>query len=843
MKRWKRVLSMTLAFVLMTGLCACKGKNNEDGSAGNKKGGNVNSELAKQYVYRLDEFDFSSFQEQGDETYIHSAVEADGRIYLIMQIYGSKKGSEGYEYNLVSTDLEGKDIKVCKLQTSMDGDVPEGTDEPAGIVGRPRASVMKVSSVAASVDVPADDVDDVGEGEEPEEETNIYENTNYDSFQLAGGDRLYGIKNYYYEDYSDPDNYVSRNERYLCCWDLEGNMLWETALDILSQEDKWFYINSIVGLENGTAMLLINGDGIGKITVDKDGNVSEMQPLNDKLAEYFENSGGCITMPDNQILITYYGEDWNDMYVVTYDIKSDSLNESFQLPSSIAYNGMGNINVDKNGDLLYSNTQGLFKYHIGDTEPQQMMSFVNSDLYINNLSNVLPVDEEHFVGIYSEYDEENYNNVVRGGLFTKVNPEDIPDKTVLVLGGSYIPSDMRKRVVEYNKTSSTHRIVLRDYSQYNSYDDYMAGYNQMNNDIISGKMPDILIVDSYGMSLENYISKGLLADIDALIAKDEELSGIEFVQNVFEACRVDGKLYEIVPSFNVRTYIGKTSIVGDRSGWTFDEAKQLLASMPEGTSLFGDMTRESFFSTAMQMCGSDFIDVSTGKCNFNSDEFIALMEFAKTLPEKMEEDYYEGDWYTAYESQYRENRTILSGCYISSMENMVYSINGSFGEDVTYVGFPNEGGQGSVIATNTSYAIAAGSADLDAAWEFMRYYLTDEYQNTLEWQLPVNRKRFDELAEKATKKPTYEDENGVEVEDNYTYWINDEELILDPLTAEQLDRLKSFVTSVTKRAYYNEDVMNIITEEMDAFYQGQKGAKDVAGIIQSRAQLFVNENR
>ncbi len=548
-------------------------------------------------------------------------------------------------------------------------------------------------------------------------------------------------------------------------------------------------------------------------------------------------------MPDNQILITYYGEDWNDMYVVTYDIKSDSLNESFQLPSSIAYNGMGNLNVDKNGDLLYSNTQGLFKYHIGDTEPQQIMSFVNSDLYINNLSNVLPVDEEHFVGIYSEYDEESYINVVGGGLFTKVNPADIPDKTVLVLGGSYIPSDMRKRVVEYNKASSTHRIVLRDYSQYNSYDDYMAGYNQMNNDIISGKMPDILIVDSYGMSLENYISKGLLADIDALIAKDEELSGTEFVQNVFEACRVDGKLYEIIPSFNVRTYIGKTSIVGDRSGWTLDEAKQLLASMPEGTSLFGDMTRESFFSTVMQMRGSDFIDVSTGKCNFNSDEFIALMEFAKTLPEQMEEDYYEGDWYTAYESQYRENRTILSGCYISSMENMVYSINGSFGEDVTYVGFPNEGGQGSVIATNTSYAIAAGSADLDAVWEFMRYYLTDEYQNTLEWQLPVNRKRFDELAEKATKKPTYEDENGVEVEDNYTYWINDEELILDPLTAEQLDRLKSFVSSVTKRAYYNEDVMNIISEEMDAFYQGQKSAKDVAGIIQSRAQLFVNENR
>ena len=49
---------------------------------------------------------------------------------------------------------------------------------------------------------------------------------------------------------------------------------------------------------------------------------------------------------------------------------------------------------------------------------------------------------------------------------------------------------------------------------------------------------------------------------------------------------------------------------------------------------------------------------------------------------------------------------------------------------------------------------------------------------------------------------------------------------------------------LTDRAYYyNEDVLNIVNEEMGAFYTGQKSARDVANVIQSRAQIFVDENR
>ena len=45
----------------------------------------------------------------------------------------------------------------------------------------------------------------------------------------------------------------------------------------------------------------------------------------------------------------------------------------------------------------------------------------------------------------------------------------------------------------------------------------------------------------------------LLADVGKLIEKDEELSQVEFVQNVLDAYSVDGKLYYVIPNFRVST--------------------------------------------------------------------------------------------------------------------------------------------------------------------------------------------------------------------------------------------------------------------------------------------------
>lgn len=828
MRIWKRILSIVLATGLVLGLCACK---KEGGGILGGNNGAVNADanvaLAKEYVYSLKEFDFAKVTEGKMDCAVQRISKVGEQVYIVLRAYDEEWQAA---YYLISMNVDGSDMKsvelpVASVETAETAETDKGENASEETPAADNTSVENDMSLD----------EDFYQGY-------VYEETTCNNF-LITDEGIYANKTYYYEDYSELENYTSIRKEYLCQWDFEGNVVKDIALEQISGDGTtWFYVNTIVPLSNDKVALLISGNENGKIVVDAKGTVSELTAV-EALDKFLTNGNYSAVMPDGRFLFTYYNDDWTKLYEVIYDFQNNTATAEYPLPATLAYNGLSNLCIDTNGDMMYSNGQGVFKYHPGDVEAQQMMSFVNSDLSISYLEGILSVDSTSFIGVYSVYDDATGQRFLEGGLFTKVNPENIPDKEVLVLGGNYISSEIEKRVIAYNKSSSTHRIVLKDYSQYNTNDDYMAGTTQLNNDIISGNMPDILIVDSYNMPVENFAAKGLLADIGALISKDEELSKKEYMNNVFEACKIDGKLYEIVPTFSVSTFIGKTSLVGERSGWTMQEAQTLLAGMPEGTNLFGDMTRSAYFNQVMEFCGSDFVDVSTGKCSFDSEAFIALMEFAMTLPEEFGDDYYGEDWYAKYETQYRENRTVLANCYINSMDTMVYSINGSFGEDVSYVGMPTSSGQGSVIYTYESYALAANSKHLDEAWSFMRYYLTDEYQDTLSWQLPVGRTQFDTMLQKTTKNPVYIDENGKEEEYEYTYYINGENIVIDPLTQDQVTKLDEFVSSVTTRAYYNQDISNIVNEEMEAFYQGQKSAKEVAGIIQSRAQLFVNENR
>ena len=61
------------------------------------------------------------------------------------------------------------------------------------------------------------------------------------------------------------------------------------------------------------------------------------------------------------------------------------------------------------------------------------------------------------------------------------------------------------------------------------------------------------------------------------------------------------------------------------------------------------------------------------------------------------------------------------------------------------------------------------------------------------------------------------------------------------MTREQLDKLLNFIFSIDKCYYNDEDIITIINEEMPSFFTGQKSAQDVAKVIQSRAQIYVNE--
>lgn len=645
------------------------------------------------------------------------------------------------------------------------------------------------------------------------------------------GGYIYAVENTAYEDDSDPDNYIYEDRYYLNCWDINGGLQWSERMDS-GNPDEYTYCNYLLDGGDGKALAIMRGSKCEAVVYDPDGKEISRGELDQDL---FDRINTVLTRDDGTLMVVYYDEDWNKCYLSRYDVKEGMTGAETEL----TFTGNFSIRGCIGDNLMLTNNLGVYTWKIGDAEPKMFMNFINSDLPTYSIYYLQMIDDKHFVAIYN--DIENWEQ--KCGYFTYVNPADIPDKDVLVLGGEYVSSDIKAKVIEFNKTSDQYRITVKDYNVYNTNEDWTAGRTRLNSDITSGQMPDIMLLNdmsSYG----NYVSKGVLADIGALLEADEELGKLEYLQNVWDAYSVKGKLYAVVPGFYVRTMVAKKSLVGEPQSWTMDDVEAVLATMPEGATAFGDMMRDTYIYYMMSYAGQDFIDVETGKCNFDSQSFIDMLKYAKTLPTEYPQDYWEDYDYSYHENQYRENRALLYDLYIGNIRDCKYQIKGYIGEEVSYVGFPTSLSNGSTLTSgNYTFMISAKSKNMDGAWQFVRQFLTEEYQNGSQYDMPVLKSAFLEKAKEATERSYWVDEEGNKEYYDDTWYINGEEIVLEPFTQEEVDAICEFIYTVNRTAYYNDDIRNIITEEAEAFFSGQKSVQEVVDIIQSRAQVFVNENR
>ena len=830
--KWKRILAMGMAFVMTLSMAGCNNaKNGEKEGGKNGKGEKTvaaDPSLAKQYVYRYQDLNLGDLD--GKEINLNGARKTKDRVELICTVYSYENG-EGQTIKLISMKHDGSDVKITDLERN---DIASEGGDGNGGAGETPPVIYDGAMVEGDVYYPS-----------------AYEGTSYYNFCLTE-DAVYGLANHWKESYSDDyEDYSYENDTYICAWNkADGSMSFMTEIDMdqYQNEDSYSYVSRMLSMGDGKIGIMMAGDNAGIITVDKDGNMSPIKKF-DSSSEALSNDPNFAEKSDGTLFASYYNEDWSKQYITTFDPKTGKLGQAYEVPAVARNNGFYNFSEGTTKDVMFTTSDGVYGFNLGETEVTKIMDYVNSDLATYNLNNMVGIDSTHFIAAY--YDQTTYRQIL--AMFSYVKPEDIVDKKVLVYAGVYIDGDSKAAVIRFNKTNTEYRIAIDDYSRYNDGEDYTRPYTVLNNDIIAGKIPDILQLDS-GMAVDSFVSKGLFANIDDLIKNDAELSQNDYMDNVFEAFRVNGKLYRVVPNFYVSTWIGKKSLVGDRTSWTMPEVKEAASRLKGEKTIFGmGMTRDQFIETVMNYCGADFVDVSTGKCNFDNANFVSLLEYAKTLPlaennDYSDEEYWQNYW-NSYQSQYRDNRSLLLECYIGDAYNIKYNVKGTIGEDVSYVGFPTEGSAGSYLDCYRSYAISAKSANVDGAWQYLRFFLTRDYQENKDNKygyhdgLPIFKDMIRDSLKPLTERPYWEDENGEKQYYDDTYWINDEPIEMKVFSQAEVDELFNFICSVKTARYSDEDVRKIVSEEVEAFFNGSKSAQDTATMIQNRVQLYVNENK
>ncbi|WP_029321561.1 ABC transporter substrate-binding protein [Butyrivibrio sp. AE3004] len=753
----------------------------------------------------------------------NTAVATDGSIYAIETKYGGMDAGFG-------------DINIQDIMGGGDGsmEIIGGSDSDEGIVVDDidqYSAEDEVEAADSSEDEGTDSEAAASESSEGVKEENTADSTKEDastpeelnsSMENAASEETSTLEQGDGE-IVDSSIVAAEDEYYLVKRDANGTEAWRQKLE--SKTDSYFYVTSLVLADDNT-ILVSDTLGIHKYSTENGSKTSDFN-----LDEYIDSEYGVsiqIFKTGDGNLVGMISGGNQAFYRLDTNAGTITPVEAVDNPfyDYVFYSGAGSH------DLFAVGSEGVYTYNLGDQNVSMILNFVDSDINTYGLSQMVAISDTEIVALIPS-DENGFTL----SSLTKVDPKAVSDRQQITLGCNYIDFDVRSQIIKFNKTNDKYRIVINDYSKYDSDSEYTGGANRLNTDIVSGNAPDIIVLDS-DMPVDSYISKGLFEDMTEYFTNDEELSKNKYMDHVMDTFKTDGKMYKVIPSFYVETVAAYKKDAGDDYTWTIDELEKIVKDRNiKYKNIFGALARDEVFDMALTLTGSQYIDWSTLTCSYNSDAFIHLLEFINEFPEELEED----DYYNDSSAFWRQGISVADRLYLYSLSDYNYEAKGTFGDEITTAGFPSDNGSGSAIFPNLQLTMNASSKVKDGCWEFMRYFLTNDYQKTIEGAFPVSMTKMDELIANAKKKPSYLDEEGKEVEYDDTYYIGETEVIINPMTDEEVNKVIDFINSIDQVGNGNEEVANIIYEEAAAYFSGQKTAAEVADIIQSRVQIYVNE--
>ena len=886
MKNWQKGLSAGLSLALALGLLAgCGGGGGESdggggssggsGSGGSASGGNPQTEATgfvyvPEYIPIQGKF-YSGLQ---NPVYCNGYIYARGtdRVPIAPGEEGEIPEDDG---EVILFDAEDGDADA----DAGEADAVEPAVEPDGAVydyGWNYETVLyKIGLDGSCEKIPYE----LTPTPQSEDENEYYGNYLQD-IRVAGDGTVYALEQSYHQWSTAPEGVTPETDEdyYMKYMQYEENMTLQrldpatgeqTAIDLTPVKEAagnpdYFYVNSFA--VDGEGNIYLASDS-GFYILDSEGKLLASVPG----GEYYIQS--MTPIPGGKLLVLAYDYNVGHMLAYTLDPGATELGEGVQVSSDL-YNptpGGGDY------DLYYSSGINFYGYNMETGEKEKVLNWLSCDVdpgygltptVLEDGRIVAIVSSENNIAYARAYpssaspSEEDYTVTNELVILTKTPAGQVAQKEVLTMACMYLDYNVRGQVVEFNKNSDRYRIEVQDYSEYNNYDsedeaDWNAGATKLRTEILSGKVPDLISVN--GISISQFAAKGLLEDLYPCLDSDPELSRSDLMENVLKAFERDGKLYTTLSSFTVNTVMGAASLVGDTPGWTVDEFQAALAQMremsPECTAFDKYITRSDILQQCLYQDMPRFVNWETGECNFDSDAFIKLLEFANSFPSEFDWENYE--WTEEDDAYYRVSHGMQMLVNPSIYGFEVYDLriyNYLLGGKGTFIGFPTEFGVGNTFyPAGTQFCMSSSCANKEAAWEFLRQFFTEKYQtNGDTWGFPTNAKAFRARMEQAME-PWYQtdyngnyvlDENGNRIEQDYGTWGGEGyEVPGGPVTQAEADQILELINSTTKVLDYDENIYKIVEEGIEPYFAGQRSAQDVAKQIQSKVMIYVNEQR
>lgn len=667
---------------------------------------------------------------------------------------------------------------------------------------------------------------DVATGETTTKELTLGENESFDSI-IAAGDGYAAVSNSYIQPTDEEIEsgiYEGENHYSIVWYDGDFNEISRLSLDDLAdkvkEESGWFYVNYFavdkednIYLSYDTTLYVLNKEG------------------NEVCSISFENwINGLTAADDGQVYVHYY--DWSSegeggLKIAPVDLQAKAVGNALE---NIKGSDYGTLYPAGEGKFYTTTNTKLYLYDVASQTSEEILDWIDCDINSSNLRGFAALNDGSFVAVSTTYDYSGDKTEVTVELanIKEVPASSVAQKKEITFAMLYLDYDMQESVIKFNRSSQEYKISIKTYvdDDYSNYEDALTLFNS---DLATGSIADMFILPSGGgVSMANLAAKGVLTDLTELIENDPDISMDDFIPNIIEALSINGKLYGISDSFNIQTLVGKTKNVGSGTSWTFKEVLEMAQKHPDAM-LFQYATKSSSLSTLLQNTMDSFYDPATGECHFDEEDFVSLLELCNTFPAEYNSD----QEYVSFPKLLREDTVLLEAVWLSDFDQVQLYLE-LFGEPVNFIGYPTSSGSGAIANFNEMMCISSKSKNKEGAFAFIKQFLTYEHQSSLEWSLPINQAAFEDKITKAMETN----------EDGTNTWIYDDvEVEIGALTEEEAQLIRDIIYSADHTSAYDEQLFNIISEEAAAYFEGQKSAKEVAGLIQSRAQIYMDESR
>lgn len=326
-------------------------------------------------------------------------------------------------------------------------------------------------------------------------------------------------------------------------------------------------------------------------------------------------------------------------------------------------------------------------------------------------------------------------------------------------------------------------------------------------------------------SRKYYVDQGILEPLDDWFEQDAEITLEAYFEKVWEANKLNGKLYNFVPLFTVNTKMTSKDFKSDMD----EKGMTDLFETYHAKALFGGAYSRDLFLYEYMV-----YNLESGNNLPGEDELSAVYQAALGLNAEKDPEY---DEVIEILTSRQKLLSIGDGPGSGLLRNLDnIRVGNAFFDGIFFVGFPGNHKNYSSIVNLLSIGMCANSIKKELSWDFFKYLLSDEFQEGDHQfgnlTLPVKKKIF--LEDLTKNQFIY----GIASGEGDQVWdlkiqIADEKTVE---TVLDLFETTSLIYEVDPALY------QIVTEEGNRYFSGTITSDDAAKNAITRMKLYISEN-